>query len=122
MSKTKMMEHTINLSYLVALCDGDDEFMGTIIASFVDEMPELLGTIQRKMQAGDWKSVGELAHKMKPSVQFVGMDDTVTKAKSIEQHCREAEVCPDRVSVLVSDVTEETEKAIVALRQLLEQE
>ncbi len=31
-----METHTsINLSYLAALCDGDDEFMNTIIASFV---------------------------------------------------------------------------------------
>ena len=117
-----METNTINLSYLVALCDGDDEFMNTIIASFVDEMPGLLSTIRQKMAEGDWKSVGELAHKMKPSVQFVGMDDTVAKAKSIEHYCREAEVCPNRVSLLVSDVTEETEKAIAALRQLLEQE
>lgn len=116
------MNHTvINLSYLVALCDGDDEFMNTIIASFVDEMPELLTTIRQKMQEGDWKSVGELAHKMKPSVQFVGMDDTLEKARVIEHCCREAEVCSQQVSVLVSDVTEETQKAIVALQAVLDQ-
>lgn len=110
---------SINLSYLVALCDGDDEFMNTIIASFVDEMPEILSLIQQKMQEGDWKTVGELAHKMKPSVQFVGMDSTLEKARSIEHQCREPYVCSDQVSLLVSDVTEETQTAIAALQEVL---
>ena len=112
---------SINLSYLVALCDGDDEFMNAIIASFVDEMPELLTLIQQKMQEEDWKTVGELAHKMKPSVQFVGMDGTLEKARSIEHQCRESYVCSDQISLLVSDVTEETKTAIVALQEVLNQ-
>ena len=110
---------SINLSYLVALCDGDDEFMNTIIASFVDEMPEILTLIQKKMQEGDWKTVGELAHKMKPSVQFVGMESTLEKARSIESQCREAHVCSDQITSLVCDVTEETRSAILALQEVL---
>ena len=116
-----MESTTVNLSYLVALCDGDDDFMNTIIASFVSEMPELLDDIRQKMQAEDWKSVGELAHKMKPSVQFVGMDDTVEKAKCIERSCREANVCPNQVSVLVDNIAEETQEAIVVLRAMLDE-
>lgn len=115
-----MENTTVNLSYLVALCDGDDAFMNVIISSFVSEMPEILATIQQKMAEGDWKSVGELAHKMKPSVQFVGMDDTVEKTRSIESCCRESEVCSDQVSMLVSDVTQKTEKAILVLQEMLE--
>ena len=111
---------SINLSYLVALCDGDDEFMNTIIASFVDEMPEILTLIQQKMQEGDWKTVGELAHKMKPSVQFVGMDGTLEKARSIELQCRKTHVCSDQLSALVGDVTQETRTAIVALQEVLD--
>ncbi len=115
-----MENTTVNLSYLVALCDGDDEFMNTIISSFVSEMPEILATIQQKMQEGDWKSVGELAHKMKPSVQFVGMDETVEKTKSIESYCREPEVCSDQVCGLISDVTQKTEQAITVLQEMLD--
>lgn len=112
-------QSSINLSYLVALCDGDDDFMNSIITSFVDEMPEILSMIQQKMQEGDWKMVGELAHKMKPSVQFVGMDSTLEKARSIELQCRNTNVCQDQVSSLVSDVTEETKTAIMALQEVL---
>lgn len=111
---------SINLSYLVALCDGDDEFMNTIIASFVDEMPEILSMIQQKMQESDWKAVGELAHKMKPSVQFVGMDATLEKTKNVELYCRETEVRPDQVSPLVADITQETKTAIAALQEVLD--
>ena len=114
-----MESTTINLSYLAALCDGDDAFMNTIIGSFVEEMPELLDSIRQKTSESDWKSVGGLAHKMKPSIQFVGMDDTVKKAASIEHCCREAAVQSEQVARLVNDVAEETERAVVALRQLL---
>ena len=111
---------SINLSYLAALCDGDNEFMNTIIASFVDEMPGILKMIQQKMQEGDWKAVGQLAHKMRPSVQFVGMDATLEKTKSIELHCQEAKVYSDQISLLVGDVTQETETAIIALQEALD--
>lgn len=112
-------QSTVNLSYLVALCDGDDDFMNSVISSFVDEMPELLDTIQQKLQEEDWKMVGELAHKLKPSVQFVGMDGTLEKARSIERQCKNTDVCQDQVSSLVSDVTQETKVAITILQELL---
>ena len=83
---------------------------------FVEKFEHL---IQQKMLEGDWKTVGELAHKMKPSVQFVGMDSTLEKARSIEHQCREPYVCSDQVSLLVSDVTEETQTAIIALQEVL---
>ncbi len=109
----------IDLSYLVALCDGDDDFMNTIIASFVEEMPETLRLIQHKMQEGDWEAVGQLAHKMKPSVQFVGMNETLEKAKDIELSCRNAQICPERLGSLVQDVAQETTMAIAELQIVL---
>ncbi len=112
----------IDLSYLVALCDGDDDFMNTIIASFVEEMPETLRLIQQKMQEGDWEMVGQLAHKMKPSVQFVGMDNTLEKTKDIELSCRNADICPKRLSGLVQEVAQETTSAIAELQAVLNQQ
>ena len=112
----------IDLSYLVALCDGDDDFMNSIIVSFVDEMPETLRLIQQKMQDGEWEAVGQLAHKMKPSVQFVGMNDTMEKTKSIELACRNAEICPERLSNLVRDVAQETTIAITELQAVLDKQ
>lgn len=109
----------IDLSYLVALCDGDDDFMTTIIASFVEEMPETLRLIQQKLQEGDWEAVGQLAHKMKPSVQFVGMGDTLEKTKTIELECRNGEICRERLGGLVQDVTQETTVAITELQAIL---
>ena len=109
----------IDLSYLVALCDGDDDFMNTIITSFVEEMPETLQLIQQNMQDGNWEMVGQLAHKMKPSVQFVGMNDTMEKTKTIELACRNAELCPERLGDLVRDVTQETTTAIAELQAVL---
>ncbi len=110
----------IDLSYLVALCDGDDDFMNTIIASFVEEMPETLRLIQHKLQEGDWEAVGQLAHKMKPSVQFVGMDDTLEKTKTIELACRNGEICRERLDGLVQDVTQDTTLAITELQAVLD--
>ena len=112
----------IDLSYLVALCDGDDDFMSTIILSFVEEMPETLRLIQEKMQEGDWEEVGQLAHKMKPSVQFVGMNDTLEKAKTIEHACRNAELCPEQLGGLVQEMAQETTTAIGELQAVLDQQ
>lgn len=109
----------IDLSYLVALCDGDDDFMNTIIASFVEEMPETLRLIQQKLQEGDWEAVGQLAHKMKPSVQFVGMDDTLEKTKTIELACRNGEICHEQLGGLVRDITQDTTAAIAELEIVL---
>jgi HPt (histidine-containing phosphotransfer) domain-containing protein len=109
----------IDLSYLVALCDGDNDFMNTIITSFIEEMPETLRLIQQKMQEGDWEMVGQLAHKIKPSVQFVGMNNTVEKTKTIEVACRNLDICPDRLGGLVRDVTQETTTAIAELQAVL---
>ena len=96
--------------------------MNAIIASFVEEMPETLRLIQQKMEEGDWEEVGQLAHKMKPSVQFVGMNDTLKKAKTIELSCRNADICPERLGGLVRDVAQETTVAITELQAVLDKQ
>lgn len=94
--------------------------MNIIIASFVEEMPETLRLIQQKMQEGNWEAVGQLAHKMKPSVQFVGMGDTLEKTKTIELACRNADICPERLGSLVHEVASETTTAIAELQLVLD--
>ncbi len=96
--------------------------MNTIIASFVEEMPETLRLIQQKMQEGDWEAVGQLAHKMKPSVQFVGMDGTLEKTKTIELACRNGKICREHLGGLVQDVTQETTIAITELQAVLDKQ
>ena len=109
----------VNLSYLTTLCDGDEAFMQEIIRSFVEDMPLTLQEIQQRAQQQDWTCVGELAHKIKPSMQFVGMPHTQQKVKTIEQFSKK-NIYLEEIPTLLAAVVLEIEEAVLVLQEKLD--
>ena len=62
-----------DLTYLKDLSSGNNEFVREMVTIFLEETPAALKQLQKHLKNGDLKQLSAVAHKMKPSVYFMGI-------------------------------------------------
>jgi HPt (histidine-containing phosphotransfer) domain-containing protein len=77
-------ERVIDLSYLNSLSDGDREFKKEMIETFLKNTPPLISEMKDHLQKSDWKKIGDIAHKMKPSFTFMGIHSAKDLIRNLE--------------------------------------
>ncbi|MBT8283010.1 MAG: Hpt domain-containing protein [Muriicola sp.] len=73
-----------SLDKLNEMADGDDDFVLSVITVFLEEVPQDLEDLEKAIQEDDYESVYKLAHKIKPNVDILGMEQTRAIALEIE--------------------------------------
>lgn len=76
----------IDLNYLNDLALGSKDFMEDMISSFLKNTPESLNRMHAALKTSDWEQIGKTAHKLKTSFTFMGMEETVVKAKQLQDN------------------------------------
>lgn len=66
-------DQNFDLSLLIEIADGSDEFLIESIDMFLLQTPELMGIIGAAIQAQDRTTLATAAHKLKPNLGFFGM-------------------------------------------------
>jgi HPt (histidine-containing phosphotransfer) domain-containing protein len=73
-----------NLNKIREMAEGDEEFIQSVIAVFLEEVPEDLGGLETAVGTGDYQQIYQLSHKIKPNVDLLGMDHTRALALEME--------------------------------------
>lgn len=73
-----------SLDKLNDMADGDEEFVHSVIAVFLEEVPFDLQLLETALLASNFDQVYKLAHKIKPNVDLLGMEQTRAAALEIE--------------------------------------
>lgn len=63
-----------NLEKLNEISDGDKDFIQSVVDAFVEEIPVDLKVLQSAVNAGDFNSIYQISHKIKPNLDLLGMD------------------------------------------------
>ena len=66
-------DQNFDLSLLLKIADGSDEFLVESIDMFLVQTPELMGQIYSAIVAQDRALLASSAHKLKPNLGFFGM-------------------------------------------------
>ncbi|SFN96459.1 Hpt domain-containing protein [Bizionia echini] len=64
------MEQHYKLFRVRELADNDEEFVATLAAAFLEEVPEDLERLKTAVAAKDYHSTYQAAHKMKPTIDL----------------------------------------------------
>jgi len=78
----------IDLSYLKDVASGSDEFMIDMIDLFLDQTPTYFEQLEQFISEGNWSKVADIAHKIKPTLAFMGVDSARESMAEIEQNAR----------------------------------
>lgn len=73
-----------NLDKINEMADGDQDFINSVISVFLEEVPEDLEALEKALSAKDHEQVYKLAHKIKPNVDLLGMEQTRAIALEME--------------------------------------
>lgn len=81
--------HNLDLSYLKEISGGNAEFMIEMIDIFLEQTPLYFTQLLSSVAAADWKAVGDLAHKIKPTLAFMGADQAKDDMQVLEKNARD---------------------------------
>lgn len=79
----------LDLSYIYEISDGDREFIKEMLETFLRITPEAFEDMVASGKSGNWKEVGRLAHKIKPTIMLLD-DDVLSKMiKNLEHEAKQ---------------------------------
>ena len=76
----------INLTYLKELSNGSKKFIVEMIDAFLEQTPVELNNLEQSLNIKDWKSIRNIAHKLKPSIAFMGIKELESVVRLIEEY------------------------------------
>ncbi len=84
-NKKDLSEVNIDLSYLQDISNGSNKFMIEMIDIFLKHTPGYFEEIRLAIQEKDWATVANVAHKIGPSISFMGIDAAKDNIIEIER-------------------------------------
>lgn len=78
----------IDMSYLNDIAGGSEEFMIEMIDIFIEQTPLYFEQLEDAVNSRDWKAVGDVAHKIKPTLAFMGIEEAKEIMGDIERKAR----------------------------------
>jgi HPt (histidine-containing phosphotransfer) domain-containing protein len=95
MSELELSDQNFDLSMLIEIADGADEFLVETIELFLKQTPELMYAIDSAIREKQWLTAAQAAHKLKPNLGFFGMLESQTLMQQLEALCKAAEDSPE---------------------------
>lgn len=97
-----------DLTTLNEMAAGDKEFVETIVQMSLEDIPVALSKIEEALAIDDWDGVYQPAHKIKPTLQTLGIRadvwDNLLIINDSCKHKKQLEELPKRVEIFVKDV------------------
>lgn len=79
----------LDLSYLRDMSGDSAEFMIEMIDMFKSQTPLYIADLEASIVAGEWEKAAGFAHKIKPTLSYVGREDARGHLQYIENSARE---------------------------------
>ena len=73
-----------SLDKINEMAEGDQDFINSVVSVFLEEVPEDLSALETALEENNYQMVYRLAHKIKPNVDLLGMEQTRAAALEIE--------------------------------------
>ena len=105
-----------NLAKVYALSDNDPEFVMQIITLFVTEVPEDLKQIDLGIKTKDHKLAYSYAHKIKPSLDLLGMTVAFEEILQVEDWTK-AEGKRKEINDTFASIQSQIEKAVKEIKK-----
>ncbi|AXY76380.1 response regulator [Paraflavitalea soli] len=90
-SKTDDADKLYNLSLVYGIAGGDESFVKRMLQLFLDTMPLTLQEMQKETTLQNWAQVGKLAHKLKSTIDSMGISTLKDTIRQIEQNGKKGE-------------------------------
>jgi|GEM_PF-549086 len=108
-------DRLINLTFLREMADENDSFIRDFIQLFMQNAPDSVRLLHVHLENGDWEQLRQVAHKIKPSFNYLGLKELYDAAATIEEYARQG-INKSELETLVKKITTTCELAYVELQ------
>lgn len=84
-----------DLSYLREVAMGDEDIVLETTNTFLENAPEALDQIEKAYNNQEWQTLYKQAHKIKPNLQYMGMDRARKLILEIEEQAKSENISDD---------------------------
>ncbi len=84
-------EIVIDLTYLKDVASGNSEFMIEMIDLFLIQTPGFVKNLDAAVKEKNWAKMTEIAHKIKPTLIFMGVESVKNRLQVMETKSRNQE-------------------------------
>jgi PAS domain S-box-containing protein len=110
-------EKCTNLDFLKQLTKNNSDMIAEMIRVYLEETPQLIGTMKKSLQSGNWEGLRAAAHSILPSFSTMGINEEYTiKTKKIQDYALKRER-PEVIKPLLDEIESVCEKAYKELQQ-----
>ena len=111
-------EKRLNIDKLFEAANGDESFIRSMIAFFIERTPGLIAELTDAYNNEDCERARKLSHRLKASVDLAGNAKMRKLLRKIHRNSASEETCGKNKKLTVK-LSEETGKTIHELRKLL---
>ncbi|NTW48639.1 MAG: Hpt domain-containing protein, partial [Chlorobiales bacterium] len=104
-------EDCTDLSYLKTFADGSNEFIAEMVEVFLQQTPRYIEELQRHCKEQDWDALKAVAHKMRPTVAYMGIKKLETLIREIEEFAKLRKHL-DRLPGMIENLVKVCKKAL----------
>jgi HPt (histidine-containing phosphotransfer) domain-containing protein len=107
-----------DLSMIHEISHGNQDFVKKMMQLFIDTMPPALSELRQHYNDKNWASLGAIAHKIKPSIDTMGIELLRDDIRAIEKYGKEAtnlEMIPellDKIEAVINKINEELKNSM----------
>ncbi|MCH8904108.1 MAG: Hpt domain-containing protein [Bacteroidetes bacterium] len=105
-----------DLTYLREMANGDEEFVLKMVNTYLENTPQALDDLEVAAKEENMDRLRAIAHKMKQSIEFMGISSIKETATQIEHYAKEDENI-DNLATMVEQVVDVSKKAMEELRR-----
>ncbi len=105
-----------NLDFLIEISDGNEVFFKEFITLFLNSAPAAVADMETALKNKDWEMMRQVAHKIKPSFNYVGLKELNKAAARIEDLSKKLSEL-DEIPALINTIKTTCEIAYLELRQ-----
>lgn len=108
----------IDLTYLNTMSDGDQEFIRSMLESFIRNVPQHLTNIRLYLEQKEWDALAGEVHKLKPTLKYLGVNSMNALILETEVSCKERKNL-DQVEKGIADIITIAEHVINEARDMV---
>lgn len=108
----------IDLSYLREVANGDTSIMRMAVEKYLETTPAYLESLQIQLRSLDYDGLRKAAHKLKSSLQFMGLNDLYHLALMVETSCK-SEQNMEQLPLWVAQISDGIDDSYILLKESL---
>ena len=105
-----------DLTLINSISGGDNEFTVRMVQLFLDTMPAMLQQLNDLSQNRSWQQLGDLAHKMKSTIDSMGIKSLKNEIRQLEKYGKSADHLTE-IPGLVSTVSSVMNKCMETIKK-----